>query len=67
MNWNPAIGLPEAIALAAVFVAVALWLAWHGVREAAVVVRRLLLPLRTLGLAALAVLWLNPGRWLEES
>lgn len=67
MNWNPAIGLPEAIALAAVFVVVALWLAWHGAREAAVVVRRLLLPLRTLGLAALAVLWLNPGRWLEES
>ena len=67
MTWNPAIGLPEAIALAAVFVAAALWLAWHGAREAAASVQRLLFPLRTLGLLALAVLWLNPGRWLDET
>jgi len=67
VTWNPVIGLPEAIALAAAFVVVALWLAWQGAREAAAAVRRQLLPLRLLGLCALAVLWLNPGRWLDET
>ena len=67
MTWNPAIGLPEAVALAALFVAAALWLAWHGAREASAGVRRQLFPLRTCGVLALAVLWLNPGRWLDEN
>ncbi len=67
MTWNPAIGLPEAIALATIFIIAALWLAWHGAREASASVRRQLFPLRSCGVLALAVLWLNPGRWLDES
>jgi hypothetical protein len=65
--WNPAIRLPEATALALIFVAGAMWLAWFatgGVRTAR---RGPLLGLRALGVGLLAVLWLNPGRWLDES
>ncbi len=65
--WNPAMRLPEATALAILFVVAALWLA----RRAAAGVGRGLrwgLPgMRGAGLCLLAVLWLNPGRWRQES
>ena len=63
MTWNPAIRLPEAIALAVIFVIAAVWLAWREAGE----MRRVLLPLRTLGLLGIAVRWLNPSRWLDEN
>src|SRR5687767_2364004 len=53
--WNPAIGLPEASALALVFVVTALWLAWRGNSDATARLRWPLLGLRTLGLIALAL------------
>jgi hypothetical protein len=67
ITWNPALGLPEAIALALGFLVAGVWLAWRGVGEARGGIRGALVFLRTVGLLLLATLWLNPGRWLEEN
>lgn len=64
--WNPALRLPEALALALGFLLVAGWLGWRGADGARGGVRAALVALRWLALLLLAVLWLNPGRWLEE-
>ena len=65
-SWNPAINLPEAVALALAFVAGASWLAWKGVAGTRVGIRWPLLTLRGVGLLLLAFCWLNPGHWLED-
>jgi len=65
-TWNPALGLPEATALALLFVAAALWLAWRATADMRGRIRSALMSLRACGVAAVAVIWLNPGRWLEE-
>src|ERR1043166_8740580 len=67
MTWNPAIRLPEATAPALVFVAAGVWFAYRGSIGTKPLVRSCLLALRTLGLIFLALIWLNPGRWIEES
>ena len=66
LTWNPAFRLPEALTLALVFLAAAGWLAVRGASEARGGVRGTLVGLRSIGLLLLALLWLNPGRWLEE-
>lgn len=65
LTWNPAIGLAEAVALGVLFIVVGTWLAWRGSAEASRKTRRLLVALRVLGLLLVAVIWLNPGRWIE--
>lgn len=67
ISWDPIIALPEAMALAVAFIVAAMWLAWRGVAAARRPVRTPLLGLRAAGLAIVVVIWLNPGRWLEES
>jgi hypothetical protein len=67
MTLNPAIGLPEAATLALAFLAVGTWLAWRGAVGVRGSTRVQLFLLRTGGLILLALLWLNPGRWLEEN
>ncbi|MEA3209521.1 MAG: hypothetical protein QOE70_2578 [Chthoniobacter sp.] len=67
VTWNPAIALPQAVALALVFVAAALGLAWFASAAVRAKIRWPLIGLRALGVTLLAVLWLNPGRWLDES
>lgn len=66
-TWNPAVGLPEAVAFGLAFVAASLGLAWLGAAEARSQIRWPLISLRFLGVALVAVIWLNPGRWLIES
>ncbi len=67
ITWNPAIGLPEAITLALVVVAVGSWLAFRGSAGVGKKIRTTLFILRFAALLALSVLWLNPGRWRDES
>lgn len=67
LTWNPALRLPEAVALALAFVSVGIWLAARGVGDVRGGIRTKLLALRTTALVLLAVLWLNPGRWLEDN
>ena len=66
-SWNPALRLPEATTLAFAFVAVGIWLAVRATGDASSSVRTKLIALRTFALILLAILWLNPGRWLEEN
>ncbi len=66
-TWNPALRLPEAITLAIGFLAAGLWLAARGTGDARSGTRAALLALRTAALGLVALLWLNPGRWLEDS
>ena len=67
ITWNPAFRLPEAVTLALVFLVAGVWLALRGASDARGGVRGALVSLRSLGLLLLALLWLNPGRWLEEN
>jgi len=67
ITWNPALRLPEAVTLALAFLVVGVWLALRGASEARGGVRGVLVTCRSLGLLLLALLWLNPGRWLDES
>jgi len=65
LQWNPAMGLPEAVALGGGFVLVGAWLALRSSPGVHGSLRAWLVVLRTLGLIAVAVAWLNPGRWVE--
>ncbi len=65
-GFHPAIGLAEAVAVAAVLTALALWLAWRATRELPRARRALLIGLRAAGLLLLAFIWLNPGHWRAE-
>lgn len=67
ITLNPALGLPEASALALVFVVAGAWLALRSSDGARSRIRTLLVLLRIAGIIALAVLWLNPGRWRENA
>jgi hypothetical protein len=67
LTFNPVLGLPEAVSLGLVFFIAGLWLAIRAAGEARSGLRASLVLLRTLGLAALVLVWLNPGRWIDES
>src|SRR5262245_7401080 len=67
LSLNPIIGLPEAISLGLVFIIAGTWLALRASADARASVRSALILFRALGLTALAFIWLNPGRWLDES
>ncbi len=63
LSLNPAIELPEAVALALMFLGAGIWLAWRGAGEAGESARMKMVILRALGLTMLSLLWLNPGHW----
>ena len=65
--WNPVLRLPEAITVALAFLAAGLWLAARGTGDASAGIRAKLLALRTVALILVALIWLNPGRWLDNS
>lgn len=66
-EWNPIIGLPEASLVSVVLLAAGCLLAWKGSQKLRLRVRGPLLALRFLGLACLALIWLNPGRWSHNA
>jgi hypothetical protein len=64
---NPVLPLPLLLPLLALVLGAAIWLSWRATRGLPVRSALALLTLRSLALAALAALLLNPGRWVKPT
>lgn len=67
MNIHPIIPVEEGGLILAAILALGLWPVWRSTQRLARPWRFASTTLRLAGLAALALLGLNPGRWIEES
>jgi len=64
---NPVLPLPFLIPLTALLIAVAGWLSWRATTALPRPRRVLFLALRCLGIAAVATLLVNPGKWIRPA